>query len=77
MVTPMTPEQILVIANAPTTPTFVFGSQELSDWNEQHCHAGKCHIWLLSASWCDTPWMEVVPAEPAVEDRQVAWAGLG
>lgn len=43
MVTPMTPEQILVIANAPTTPTFAFGSQELSDWNEQHCHAGKCH----------------------------------
>lgn len=34
-------------------------------------------MWLLRASWCDTPWMEVVPAEPVVEDRQAACAGLG
>lgn len=39
----MTPEQILVIANDPSTPRFTFGSQELTDWNALHCHRGECH----------------------------------
>ena len=43
MVMTMTPEQILVIANEPTTPSFAFGSQELADWNAKHCHRGECH----------------------------------
>lgn len=43
MVMPMTPEQILVIANATSTPVFQFGSQELTDWNKEHCHRGECH----------------------------------
>lgn len=43
MVITMTPTQILVIANAASTPTFTFGSKELADWNAEHCHRGECH----------------------------------
>lgn len=39
----MTPEAILAIAERPTTRAFNFGSQELADWNNEHCFRGQCH----------------------------------
>lgn len=32
----MTPEDVRKIANTPSTPAFLFGSQELFDWTNQH-----------------------------------------
>jgi len=40
----MTPEEVLEIAEAPSTPIFTFGSDELDQWNRQHRdrHTGQC-----------------------------------
>lgn len=40
----MTPEEILEIANRTDVPKFVFGSQELKDWTEEHRdpNTGEC-----------------------------------
>jgi hypothetical protein len=34
---------ILQIANAPSTPHFYFGSEQLDEWNAQHLYQGKAH----------------------------------
>jgi hypothetical protein len=41
----MTPERIQQLTNDPTTPEFVFGSQELDAWTLKHrnVHTGECH----------------------------------
>lgn len=41
----MNPERILELANDPTTPKMLFGSQELQDWTSKHrnFHTGQCH----------------------------------
>ena len=40
----MTSEEILERANHPDVPKFIFGSQELSDWNRKHRNptTGQC-----------------------------------
>ena len=40
----MTPEEILEISKRPDVPKFVFGSQDLKDWTDEHRdpHTGEC-----------------------------------
>jgi len=39
----MSPSEILAIADAPSTPSFAFGSKALQDWNDEHCFRGECN----------------------------------
>ena len=38
----MTPEEIIAIADDPSTPVFTFGSPELIAWNKKHRSSGFC-----------------------------------
>lgn len=39
----LTDEEVLAIANRPSTPVFTFGSTELDEWNKTHRGAGYCY----------------------------------
>ena len=41
----MTPNEVMQIANAPSTPKFYFGSAQLAKWNAQHLHQGRAHCY--------------------------------
>lgn len=41
----MTPNEVLKFANAPSTPKFYFGSEQLTEWNAHHLHQGLAHCY--------------------------------
>lgn len=62
----MTADEILDIANNPSTPVFHFGSRALLDWNQEHCRNGYCHT--------DSGWYVVLhttPHKPAIPGFRV------
>lgn len=52
----MNAEEIIAIANNPSTPVFRFGSSALAEWNKEHCCNGYCHT--------DSGWYVVLHTSP-------------